>query len=100
MAHGDVIVASGVAKERLKADGRIVSAIYVVQERPGTNCGIVVPDGIGSERLLADGRIVSAGSKAKKGALPFCRIASGIVAVRRWDNPESFRASRLTEERE
>jgi hypothetical protein len=33
-----------------------------------------------------NGRIVSAGGEAQKSVLPFCRVTSGIAAVRRWHN--------------
>ena len=87
---GRVGAAGGVQQERCSASGRILIAA-VEHKGSSANTGIEAAGGIAPERQETDCRIISAGGETQKRGLPFCRVASGIAAIRRRNNPESIR---------
>ena len=67
-ASGCILIAN-IGKQGASAHGRVEAARRIASERKETNC-----------------RVVTAGGKAKQRVLSFCRVASGITAVRRWNH--------------
>ena len=60
-----IVVASGVARERRKTDGRIADADCVAEERHVSVSSVLAPGGITIERLITGGRVGSDVSRSK-----------------------------------
>ena len=74
---GRVVAACGVLEKHCCTDARI-SISGVGKECPGTDTGVVATGGNALERIPTNCCIVYAGGKAKKGALPLCRVPRPI----------------------
>ena len=83
---GRVVVAGGIAKERVNAIGRIVAAGGIVAERLHTGGRVIAASGVVKERMRTIGRVVAAGCVAKERFKTVgCVVVAGCVAKERSD---------------
>src|SRR5207248_9600123 len=94
---GRVERASGVVEQRSDTSGRVV-VCAVQSESPCADGGVEAPSGIAPERKPTDCGIVTASRKAKQCVLPFCRVSTGISAIRWRTNRVCFWQNENAEE--
>src|SRR5437764_9194105 len=95
-----VVGPAAIAQKRPRASGCVFIS-SVGKERPSANRCVKARGAVAAKRKKTNSCIVTTTGQAKKGVLPFRRVASGIAAIRWWTDPENIRGEeRKTSERE
>ena len=77
---------SRIAQKSSGAYSRVLLGSGVQSECRGTKRCVEVPSGVVQQRKKANTSIQRAATKRQQRGLPFCRVASGISAVGRWND--------------